>query len=74
MLFFFNNDFYEHSITGFDAVFVYPDEPMHRRLEKKILRELTGKLIHCGHHFHPQGLNKESEFRNNGNLLTVYTK
>ena len=70
---FFNNDFYEHSITGFDVVFVYPDEPMHRGLEKKLLNELTGKLIHCGHHFHPQNLRKHEDLIVNGTLITVYT-
>jgi len=71
---FFNNDFYEHSVAGFDVVFVYPDEPMHRRLEKKLLNELTGKLIHCGHHFHPQELNKEFDFNTNGSLVSIYVK
>ena len=71
---FYNNDFYEHSVSGFDVVFVYPDEPMHRGLEKKLLNELTGKLIHCGHHFHPQNLKKEGDILINGTLVTVYTK
>lgn len=70
---FFNNDYYEHSISPFDVVFVYPDEPMHRGLEKKLLNELTGKLIHCGQHFHPQNLNKESHILVNGTMITIYT-
>lgn len=69
---FFNNDLHDHSILGFDFVFVYPDEPMHRGLEKKLLNELTGKLIHYGHHFHPQNLEVEDKFRVNGNLFTIY--
>lgn len=71
---FFNNDFYEHSVSGFDFVFVYPDVPMRRGLEKKLSNELTGKLIHYGHHFHPQNLKAEDKFLVNGNLFTVYTK
>ena len=71
---FFNDDFYNHSVSGFDAVFVYPDEPMHRNLEKKLLNELTGKLIHCGHHFHPENLRKHKDIMVNGTLMTVYTK
>jgi|TARA_Y100000031_G_C8188611_1_gene370246 16S rRNA G966 N2-methylase RsmD len=71
---FFNNDFYEHSVNGFDAVFTYPDEPMHRGLEKKLLNELTGKLIHCGHHFHPENMIKQSEVMVNGTRMTIYTK
>ena len=71
---FFNDDFYNHSISGFDVVFVYPDEPMHRGLENKLLNELTGKLIHFGHHFHPEKLDKQKSIVANGNLVTVYTK
>ena len=47
---------------------------MHRGLEKKLSNELTGKLIHYGHHFHPQNLKAEDKFLVNGNLFTVYTK
>ncbi|MCK4859988.1 MAG: hypothetical protein KAS87_05470, partial [Candidatus Omnitrophica bacterium] len=32
---FYNNDFYEQSISEYDLVFVYPDGPMHRGMEKK---------------------------------------
>jgi hypothetical protein len=70
---FLNNDFYDQSIAGYDFVFVYPDEPMHRGLEKKLLNELTGKLLHYGHHFHPQNLKAEDKFLVNGNLFTVYS-
>lgn len=71
---FYNNDFYDHSISEFDYVFVYPDSPMHRGLEKKLLNELRGKVLHYGHHFHPQNLKVEDKFLVNGNLFTVYTK
>lgn len=71
---FYNSDFYDQSISAFDYVFVYPDSPMHRGLEKKLLNELTGKLLHYGHHFHPQNLNVEDKFLVNGNLFTVYTR
>lgn len=71
---FYNNDFYDHSISEFDYVFVYPDKPMHRGLEKKLSNELTGKLIHYGHHFHPQNLKVENNFLVNGNLVTVYSQ
>jgi len=70
---FYNNDFFDHSISEFDVAFVYPDVPMHRGLEKKLLNELTGKLIHYGHHFHPQNLKVEDQFLVNGNLFTVYS-
>ena len=71
---FFNSDFHDHSISDFDVAFVYPDEPMHRSLEKKISNELTGKLLHYGHHFHPQNLKEEDKFLINGNLFTVYSR
>lgn len=70
---FYLNDFFAHSISEFEAVFVYPDEPMERALEEKLLKELTGKLVHYGHHFHPTQLHKESSFGVNGNLFTVYS-
>jgi SAM-dependent methyltransferase len=70
---FYNNDYYAHSISEFDVAFVYPDEPMHRGLEKKLMNELTGKLIHYGHHFHPQNLKAEDSFLINGSLFTIYS-
>lgn len=70
---FFNSDFYDHSISEFDVAFVYPDTPMHRGLEKKLVNELRGKLIHHGHHFHPQSLKAEQQFMINGSLFTVYS-
>ena len=33
-----------------------------------------GKLLHYGHHFHPQQLNKEQSFDINGNLFTIYSR
>ena len=71
---FYNNDFYDHNIAGYDMVFVYPDAPMHRGMEKKLLNELTGKLLHYGHHFHPENLKAEDRFLVNGNLFTVYSR
>ena len=71
---FYNSNYYDHSISGIDVVFTYPDAPMYRGLEKKLLNELTGKLIHYGHHFHPQQLKIEDRFLVDGNLFTVYTK
>ena len=71
---FYNSNYYDHSISGIDVVFTYPDAPMYRGLEKKLLNELTGKLIHYGHHFHPQQLKIEDRFLVDGNLFTIYTK
>ncbi len=71
---FYNNDFYAHSISEFDVVFSYPDQPMEHGLEEKLLRELTGKLVHYGHHFHPTQLSKEHSLIVNGNLFTIYSR
>ncbi|MFH0867754.1 MAG: hypothetical protein V1831_00410 [Candidatus Woesearchaeota archaeon] len=71
---FYNSDLYEQSVSGYDFVFVYPDRPMHRGMEKKLLNELTGKVLHYGYHFHPENLNMEDRFVVNGNLFTIYTK
>jgi len=71
---FYNNDYFSNSISEFDVVFLNPDAPMHRGLEKKLLNELNGKLIHHGHHFHPENLKKEQSFIINGTLFTVYSR
>ncbi|MBL7056405.1 class I SAM-dependent methyltransferase [Candidatus Woesearchaeota archaeon] len=71
---FFNNDFYDHNVAGFDIVFSYPDEPMHRNLEKKLSNELTGRLLHCGHHFHPESFSKEKSILVNGTAFTLYSR
>lgn len=71
---FHHNDFLEHSIKDYDIVFVNPDSPMERGLEKKLLQELKGKLIHYGHHFHPSQLKKEKSFLVDNNLVTIYSR
>lgn len=71
---FHNNDFFEHSIKDYDVVFVSPDRPMERGLEKKLLKELNGKLILYGHHFHPSQLKKEKSFLVENNLVSLYSR
>ena len=71
---FMNTDFYDLHLHPYDAVFVYPDQPFHRGLDTKCNKELSGKLIHSGHHFHPETLKKRSQIMINGNLFTVYSK
>lgn len=71
---FHNNDFFEHPLHEYDVVFVNPDRPMHRGLEKKLVNELNGKLVLYGHHFHPTSLKKEKSFSVNDNLVTLYSK
>ncbi len=69
---FYNNDFFEHSITGYDLVFINPDKPLEKGVEQKLSNEMTGKLILYGHHFHPKELEKEESFIINGNKVSVY--
>lgn len=71
---FHNKDFFEHDFSSYDILFLAPDAPLERGLENKLLREMNGKLIHFGHHFHPKNLRKENSFLVNGNLVSLYSK
>lgn len=70
---FHNKDIFEHDFSKYDILFLAPDAPLERGLENKLLKEMKGKLIHFGHHFHPRNLKKEDSFLVNGNLVTVYS-
>ena len=72
--FFHNKDFFAHSIKDYDVVFVNPDKPMERGLENKLLKELNGKLIVYGHHFHPSQLKSKESFLVDGTLVKVYSR
>ena len=71
---FHNKDFFQHDFSKYDVLFLAPDAPMERGLENKLLKEMNGKLIHHGHHFHPKSLKKEDSFLVNENLVSVYSK
>lgn len=71
---FHNKDFFEHDISSYDVLFLSPDVPLERGIESKLLREMKGKLIHYGHHFHPRFLKKEDSFLVNENLVSLYSK
>ena len=71
---FHNKDFFEHDFSKYDALFLAPDTPLNRGLENKLLKEMKGKLIHFGRHFHPKSLKKEGSFLVNDNLITVYSR
>ncbi|HLC61851.1 MAG TPA: class I SAM-dependent methyltransferase [Candidatus Nanoarchaeia archaeon] len=71
---FHNKDFFEHDFSKYDVLFTAPDTPFERGLENKLLKEMSGKLIHYGHHFHPQNLKKEDSFTVNGTLVSLYSK
>ncbi len=70
---FHNKDFFKHDFSKYDVLFVAPDAPMERGLESKLLKEMKGKLIHLGHHFHPRFLKKEESFVVKESLVTVYS-
>ena len=71
---FHNKDFFRHDFSKYDVLFLSPDAPLERGLENKFLKELNGKLIHYGHHFHPKFLKKENSFLVSGNLVSLYSK
>jgi tRNA/tmRNA/rRNA uracil-C5-methylase (TrmA/RlmC/RlmD family) len=70
---FHNYDFFDHDIKGYDAVFINPDAPMERGVEKKLLSELKGKLIVYGHHFHPTQLKEEKSFLVDSTKVSLYS-
>ncbi len=69
---FHNRDIFEHDFSKYDILFLAPDAPLERGMEKKLLREMEGSLIHYGHHFQPRLLKKEKSFFVNGNLVSLY--
>ena len=71
---FHNKDFFGHDFSKYDILFTAPDTPLERGLENKLLKEMNGKLIHYGHHFHPANLKKEDSFIINGTLVSLYSK
>ena len=71
---FFHKDYNDMDFRGFEFLFVYPDQPMERGLEKKLLRELTGKLVVYGPHFHPRRLKKIGSFFAGTTFVAVYTR
>jgi len=70
---FIDKDFFEHDLSKHDVVFIYPDRPISGNLEGKLLRELKGKLVVYGHHFHPKQLRRENNFTINGTYVGIYS-
>lgn len=69
---FINENYYEEDFSKFDALYHFPDQPM-RKLEKKLLKEMKGILIHYGNFFKPLQLKKEKELKIGDITITVYT-
>lgn len=71
---FHSKDFFQHDFSKYGLLFLSPDTPLERGIEEKLLKEMNGKLVHYGHHFHPRFLKKEDSFLVNGNLVSIYSK
>jgi protein-L-isoaspartate O-methyltransferase len=68
-----NKDFLEHDLSRYDIIYCFPDQPISREIEPKLLKELKGKLIVYGPHFHPEQLKKLETLEVNGTHVTIYT-
>lgn len=71
---FVNGNFYHYSLRDYDALFINPDQPLDRGLEKKLIGELNGTLIVAGHHYHPKKLQEKSKFNINGTQFITYQR
>ena len=67
-----NLDFYEEDFSKYDFLFCNPDSPIERMLEKKLLKEMKGRLIVYGSQFIPKKLFRESEFKISGTDIFVF--
>lgn len=68
------DDFMKHNMQPYDLVYVSPDKPFFRGLDRKIQKELQGKLIVHGYEFHPTALQLEKEWIINGDKFCVYSR
>lgn len=71
---FFKKDFLDHNLSNYDFVFIAPDAPLERGLSDKLMKELNGRLVVYGPHFHPTKLNKEKHFFVNDTKVGLFTK
>ena len=69
---FHNADFFGHDFSKYSVMFVAPDAPMERGLESKLLKEMKGKVIVYGEHFHPRFLTKQDSFLVNDCTIALY--
>jgi protein-L-isoaspartate O-methyltransferase len=69
-----NKDFLEENLSKYDIIYTFPDKPIPRDIEQKLLKELKGKLIVYGPHFHPEQLNKQETLEINGTKICIYEK
>ncbi len=67
------DDFMKHNMQPYDLVYVSPDKPFFRGLERKLQKELQGKVIVHGYEFQPTALQLEREWIINGDKFCVYS-
>lgn len=67
-------DLYEHGLSGYDVLFLAPDAPFERGMERKLVKEMNGILILSGNHFHPRTLILLKNMAVNGTRFSVYGK
>jgi protein-L-isoaspartate O-methyltransferase len=68
---FIKGDFMSHNLSDYDFIFINPDKHMHA-LEPKLFKELKGKFVVYGPHYHPKLLTKEMNFIAHTTPVTVY--
>lgn len=71
---FISDDFMKIGIGNFDIVYVSPDKPFYRGLDRKLGKEMKGKLIVHSYEFLPTALKLERQFKLNGELFSLYAQ
>lgn len=68
---FFKKDYMDHDVSDYDVVFMNPDKPFHRGLDRKMVSELTGSLVLFGPHYHPNSLERH-DVHDVGTMVSLY--
>ncbi len=66
-------DFLTKELSGYDILFIYPDNPL-ARLEQKLLKEFDGYLIVCGGIFLPDKLKEKKVVTINSAAFRIYRR
>jgi len=66
-------DYMYHDLSKYDVIFLHPDKP-NPALEKKLIKEMKGKLVVYGYEFHPTSLKQIRSFKVGGTPIGIYTK
>lgn len=71
---FVSDDFMKMDISDFDIVYISPDKPFYRGLDRKLGKELKGRLIVHSYEFLPATLKLERQFKLHGELFSLYAQ